>query len=153
MSQKEWASFNRIQYSVYKLCCHRCVAVGSTVVTVGYEGVTEITGDSVDSYTRGEGNSMIFKVTPPDNSVIPSGVFPPGTGGVPPFPLGRVANVGFCSRGQIRSPIVDYGIGLSTISPSLGLRILLLDCGDRFSFIFQLGRHLGKCIFPFLPPE
>ncbi len=72
-SQKEWASFNPILRLQYKLCCHRCVAVGSTVVTVGYEGVTEITGDSVDSYTRGEGNSMIFKVPLPQNNVFPSG--------------------------------------------------------------------------------
>ncbi len=63
-----------ILYSVYKLCCNQCVAVGSTVVTVGYEGVTEITGDSVDSFTRGEGNSMTPTVTLPENNVFPSGV-------------------------------------------------------------------------------
>ena len=31
------------------------VVVGSTMVTVGYEDMTEIAGDTTESFTRGEG--------------------------------------------------------------------------------------------------
>ena len=84
-SPKEWASSNPM-LRLYKLCSHQCVAVGSTVVTVGYEGVTEITGDSVDSFTRGEGNSMTPTVTLSENNVFSSGVL---NSQLPPVPVGK----------------------------------------------------------------
>jgi hypothetical protein len=65
-------------------------------------------------------------------------------GSWPPFPVpvGKVANIGYCSRGQIHShrlmDIGDYRIGLSTISPSLGLRIWLPDCGGLMFFYFSI---------------